>query len=270
MSYCDICKEKHTAIQIEGIGHFCKSCYNDMMAEVFDVNVDIEDKLEVTIEDIDQKDHLFVVSYVIMPVGIKWLAREKDGYKIELYSSLDTELKVGLWQLIEKIQRTLSYKSLENHKGEFGLKSVGTSIVTVDHGVYKLKIDDKVIDIEEFSDMLAAYEGWMFEYQFRETSELTITEDMVLKPTSIKPDAVWKRFLKNKSYYLSEPGLGLHEVLDLFQENCDDLRFMLNLGFKQEAKQLGYRMKIELDLLKDLDLIKTLKEKIDNIIWLIP
>ena len=269
MKYCDICKERIISIQIRGIGKFCSSCYNDMMAEVFDVNIDIEDGVEVTIDDCDHIEHLFKINYVIMPIGVRWRAEEKDGYIIELNSSLDTELKVGLWQFIEQIQLALSYKSLFKQNGTYNLKKVGFGIIESEDSKCSLKIDDKTIAFQDLERMFSAFDGKIFEYQFRDAYEKRIAQDMILKPTNIKPNSVWNRFKRNVFYYQNNQDIDIHIVLELFEENFEDLKFMIQYGFRQEGKELGDRMKGHFDNFDDIALTTALKDRVNNIIWLI-
>jgi len=269
MKYCDICKERNISIQIRGIGKFCSSCYNDMMAEVFDVNIDIEDGVEVTIDDCDHLEHIFKINYVIMPIGVRWRAEEINGYIIELNSSLDTELKVGLWQFIEQIQLTLSYKSLTKINDVYSLKNIGFAVIESEESKCVLRIDDKIIAFGDLERMFSAYNGKIFEFQFRDAYEKRLGQDMILKATSVKPDMVWNRFRRNVFYYQNNRDIDIHIVLELFEENFEDLKFMIQYGFRQEGKELGDRMKHQFDDFHDIALSAALKDRVNNIIWLI-
>jgi hypothetical protein len=173
MSICERCGCNEVKVHFkmdEITKHLCNDCYNELMSEELEVNI------EPLIETFSLKDYqgisrTFNVERRLHTIGIYMEASEniEFGYKFAVYGELDCNQIELLHKLIEKTRRGLGEQQVETKvfPNEQSYKSIlndqFTGIIEYDEtsdGTPLVIIDGKPFTWEQVGKMVMSYEGF--------------------------------------------------------------------------------------------------------------
>lgn len=183
---------------------------------------------------------------MIMPGFSLWKAEEMEGgYQFEILVKPEENQAVAIEHLHQKILTGLGYKTLTHL---YSLNSVGTCRIQhaeEENQVY-LVIDGKNIPLHDFGRALTAFEGFNMDFQMRDLSEEVLGKDTVLRRVSVNPDVIIEHFERSLSWFLEGDFLSYkHESAcgEALFERIDELELLCKYGNKEEAVEVGKRMK---------------------------
>lgn len=259
---CKKCKSIEATIHVANVGDFCLDCHNDYMVELLGVRKMDDFSKIISGYDADGLMHQFEISNIIMPGFSVWKAEEMEGgYQFEILVKPEENQAVAIEHLHLKILTGLGYKTLtylpdryiidnaiQSDKEQYSLNSVGTCRIQhaeEENQVY-LVIDGKNIPLQDFGRALTAFEGFNMDFQIRDLSEAVLGKDTVLRRVSINPDVIIEHFEKSLNWFLKGDFLSYkHESAcgEALFERIDELELLCKYGNKEEAVEVGNRMK---------------------------
>ncbi len=143
----------------------------------------VDDK-DVYITDRWKRQYHFKMTPYAVPGGILFDAIEvkednSTGYRFSRRIDFSEDMEFARQAFLEKIRKRINQRHLKKHQGkwEIGARDIlrgriGWNDDLSDTNFGKvLVIDGKRITIEEFGDMLEAYEGFRFKFQFLDPDE---------------------------------------------------------------------------------------------------
>lgn len=167
----------------EGYRDLCTPCFNATIAATVGMNSPESPQFApASLVDHAGASHTFHFQYRLLGTGVSLEAFELDdngpsGHQFRIYGNSNDDSFTLFANLIAKIRRTLSIKHLSEG-------THGTQIA--DHGIVRgqiecdpdsddysplLVIDGRKVTLDEFGEMLRAYEGWRFKLVIREFDE---------------------------------------------------------------------------------------------------
>lgn len=174
MTILTYCEKEHETI--------CTDCYNDEMAEYYEIE-DFRDFVKsYTSLDSDGVSHTFDINKRIMGTGVFWEAVEAndgkfDGYKFEVDAEMDGDQHEAVQKLYSKIHKGLQMKyietkTLEGHKVYSLYKDeiVGRIEWDSDNGTVFI-IDGKKYSLKEFGKIMNSREGFNFKLMIYDPTE---------------------------------------------------------------------------------------------------
>ncbi|HZK52738.1 MAG TPA: hypothetical protein VFC84_00840 [Desulfosporosinus sp.] len=259
---CKKCKSIEATIHVANIGDFCLNCHNDFMAELLGVSKMDDFAKIISGYDVDGIMHRFEISNMIVPGFSVWKAEEiEGGYQFEVFVKPEGNQVVAIKHLHQKILTGLGYKTLTHlsdryfidngiqiDKEQYSLNSVGTCRIhhdEVENKVY-LVMDGKNIPLHDFGRALTAFEGFNMDFQIRDMSEEVLGKDTIIRRVIINPDVVIEHFERTLSWFLEGDFLSYkHEsaCVEALFERIDELELLCKYGNKEEAVEVGKRMK---------------------------
>ena len=287
---CNKCKSNEATIHLENVGEFCLNCHNDFIADLIGVNAIKDFTKIISANDVDGNTHQFEISNRIMPGFSVWKAEDMEGdYQFEVLVKPEENQAEAIEQLHQKILTGLGYKTLLNvsdmypvenvihiGKEQYSLNRVGTCRIgySEEEDTVCLVIDGKNISLHDFGRALTEYEGFNMDFQIKDLSEEVIEKDRVLEPVSINYDVIIERFEKNLGWFLDGNFLSYKHESDCEEalfERIDELELLYKSGNKEDAVEVGMRMKerlISIDNDTD-DFPNNLLEMIDQVIRIV-
>ena len=284
---CNKCKSNEATIHLENVGEFCLNCHNDFIADLIGVNSIKDFTKIISAYDVDGIMHQFEISNMIMPGFSVWKEEDMEGdYQFEVLVKPEENQAVAIEHLHQKILTGLGYKTLLHmsdkypvdnairiDKEQYSLKSFGTCRIqySEEENTVCLVIDGKNISLHDFGRALTEFEGFNMDFQIKDLSEEVIEKDMVLRPVSINPGVIIERFERNLGWFLEGNFLSYkHESVceEALFERIDELELLCKYGNKEEAVEVGKKMKkrlISIDNDTD-DFPNNLLEMIDQVI----
>lgn len=221
----------------------------------------VDFKKKVSIEDADGVSHRFEISNMIMPGLSKWRAEEmKGGYQFEVMARPEEDQEMAVRSLHLKIAEGMGYKTLRPlpdtypisnaicvAKKQYSLQSVGTFRIEQDgEDTVNLIIDGKAIPLEEFGRALIGFGGFNMDYQVRDQSDEVLGEAMALKPVKIDPEDILWHFQRTLGWFLERGFLSYkleRGCVEALVERISELEFLYNYGERDEAVEVGKKMK---------------------------
>lgn len=255
---CENCHEKEAFVHLEGYGDLCMDCYNDLIAKMYGTERFEDFSKEISIYDTNGVIHHFLIWNMLIPPYSCWHANEADGaYSFEVMVGIDDEQLPAVQHLHQKILKGIGYKSLKESSNvtdtwignkQYGLKAVGTVQVAwmSNKNEPVFAIDGFPVTMDQWANMVAAYEGFVMDYQFRDKSDEVLEKNMILRQFCIQPEVIEARFEKTLGWFL-EKGEYLdadraEDCMEALEERVDELDLMYKYGEVQEAMELGSRV----------------------------
>ena len=259
---CKICKSIQSTIHVENVGDFCLDCHNDYMVELLGVSKMADFSKIISGYDAEGIIHRFEISNMIMPGFSVWKAEEMEGgYQFEILVKPEENQAVAIEHLHQKVLTGLGYKTLTHlsdrylidnaiqiDKEQYRLNNLGTCRIQhaeEENQVY-LVIDGKNIPLHDFGRALTAFEGFNMDFQMRDQSEEALGKDTVLRRASINPDVIMEHFERTLSWFLKSDFLSYKHASaceEALYERFDELELLYKYGNKEEAVEVGERMK---------------------------
>ncbi len=156
---------------------------NNMERDAGPSNEEVDER-DVYITDRWKRQYHFKITTYAVPDGIVFDAIEvkednSTGYKFSRSIDFSEDMESAKQAFLERIRKRLNQRHLKKYQGkwEFGARQIlrgriGWNEDLSDTRFDKvLVIDGKRITIEEFGDMLEAYEGWRFKFQLLDPDE---------------------------------------------------------------------------------------------------
>ncbi len=188
-STCTVCKIRYPGY--EGIclttggkqNFYCSKCYNQKIADMYDIDFSNISFHPVTFPDSDGIDHTFHISTRIFGENVFLEAYELEndqpaGYQFTVMADVEGDLFALFTKLVDRIQRQLSIKHIEPSKLNRYLitdKNTVRGYITSDSErrlTPSVVIDGKEIPWDEFGNMVHVYEGFNFKMEiFDRTKE---------------------------------------------------------------------------------------------------
>lgn len=185
---CTTCKRKvpgyeGVCLTIEGEQHFyCDKCYNQQIADMYDLDFTNISFHPVTFPDSDGIDHTFHISTRIFGPHVCLEAYElindhPSGYQFSVMGDVEEDLFALFTKLVDRIQRQLSIKHIEPSEHYRYLITDNNTVrgyITDDpeDGLFPcVVIDGKEISWEEFGRMVHVYNGFNFKMEIFDKTE---------------------------------------------------------------------------------------------------
>ena len=174
---CTICKKPamvHLSDSYTGKSTaLCHSCYNNMMANLNDVDVPSTIPRRLSFKDADGKTCSFDIEFLIFETGKSLTATEVGEIKrkASVWSELDVDFDDMLEILTHRVNQTLSTKYMRPDGYFVNNKAEGYIEYVRDFDSYYVNIDGKRYSWSDLERSTSSYEGFKIKIEFVEMSE---------------------------------------------------------------------------------------------------
>lgn len=166
----------------DGYRQLCSRCFNAEIAKRMGLD-DFENQRfdPVKIEDCDGLPHEFhfqlrLLGNIVSLEAFEVAQGDPSGYSFQVIGDPDEDIFTLLGRMIQKIQRSLSVKYIE--ESDLGPQFSGQTVkghITSDCNEFErmpvMVIDGREFSWEEFGRMLLTHEGWQFKLEIVDSSE---------------------------------------------------------------------------------------------------
>jgi hypothetical protein len=256
---CDHCNNEAKVI-LDNSNNLCMDCYNKILSEEYGCECFNEFTREIVISEPDGTIHTFEIEQMLLGKYTYWRAYEEGGYEFALRVDTESNQKVAVKRLHQKILKGISAKSMQIgqsqpgqisnavYRGnlEYNLNETGLLRIEDDaDGKIYIYMDGIKLTGEEFLKMLTVYNGFNMEWRFLDIADdvdmplkLSITKDRMEEYWQ-KFESMIMRFAEHGSFVSYKRSADLSE--EIF-EYLDILEELIRHGNGEDAVELGERI----------------------------